>query len=153
MAEPLVSVVAGSKSDEKIVEQVTSVLSELGVSHEVKYLSAHRNHYELEQYVKNCNAKVFIAIAGLAAHLPGFIASLTNKPVIGVPVSGKLMGLDALLSMVQMPRGFPVATVGVDMGYNAAILAAQILSLGDLELASRLDKWRAEKFGWRVELQ
>jgi len=152
MAKPLVAVIAGSKSDESIVNDVTSTLRELGIEHEVQYLSAHRNHIQLEEYVKRSEAKVFIAIAGMAAHLPGFIASITNKPVIGVPVSGKLQGLDSLLSMVQMPRGFPVATVGIDMGSNAAILAAQILALSDEDLALRLKQWRKEKYGW-VELQ
>lgn len=148
MAKPLVAVIAGSKSDEKIVEEVTSTLNELGVEYEVQYLSAHRNHLQLEEYVKKSDAKVFIAIAGMAAHLPGVIASITNKPVIGVPVSGKLLGLDSLLSMVQMPRGFPVATVGVDMGSNAAVLVAEILALSDEELSQRLKKWKREKFGW-----
>jgi 5-(carboxyamino)imidazole ribonucleotide mutase len=148
MAKPLVAVIAGSKSDEKIVEEVTTTLKELGIEHEVQYLSAHRNHPQLEEYVKKSEAKVFIAIAGMAAHLPGFIASITDKPVVGVPVSGKLQGLDALLSMVQMPRGFPVATVGIDMGANAAILAAQILAMSDQEVAQRLRQWRKEKFGW-----
>ena len=148
MVKPLISVIAGSKSDEKIVNEVISTLRELGIEHEVQYLSAHRNHLQLEEYVKKSEAKIFIAIAGMAAHLPGFIASITSKPVIGVPVSGKLQGLDSLLSMVQMPRGFPVATVGIDMGSNAAILAAQILALSDEELASRLKQWRKEKYGW-----
>ncbi|MCS7139285.1 MAG: 5-(carboxyamino)imidazole ribonucleotide mutase [Candidatus Nezhaarchaeota archaeon] len=148
MAKPLVAVIAGSKSDEKIVEEVTSTLKELGIDYDVQYLSAHRNHPQLEEYVRKSEAKVFIAIAGMAAHLSGFIASITNKPVVGVPVSGKLQGLDALLSMVQMPRGFPVATVGIDMGSNAAILAAQILALSDEGLSSRLKQWRKEKYGW-----
>ena len=148
MAKPLVAIIAGSKSDERIVEEATSVLKELNIEYEVQYLSAHRNHPQLEEYVKKSEAKVFIAIAGMAAHLPGFIASITTKPVIGVPVSGKLQGLDSLLSMVQMPRGFPVATVGIDMGSNAAILAAQILALSDEQVASRLRQWRKEKYGW-----
>jgi len=148
MAKPLVAIIAGSKSDERIVEEATSVLKELNIEYEVQYLSAHRNHPQLEEYVKKSEAKVFIAIAGMAAHLPGFIASITTKPVIGVPVSSKLQGLDSLLSMVQMPRGFPVATVGIDMGSNAAILAAQILALSDEQVASRLRQWRKEKYGW-----
>ena len=148
MAKPLVAIIAGSKSDERIVEEAASVLKELNIEYEVQYLSAHRNHPQLEEYVKKSEAKVFIAIAGMAAHLPGFIASITTKPVIGVPVSGKLQGLDSLLSMVQMPRGFPVATVGIDMGSNAAILAAQILALSDEQVASRLRQWRKEKYGW-----
>ncbi|MEM4575992.1 MAG: 5-(carboxyamino)imidazole ribonucleotide mutase [Candidatus Nezhaarchaeales archaeon] len=148
MVRPLVAVIAGSRSDEKIVEEVVSTLNELGVEYEVQYLSAHRNHPQLEEYVKKSEAKVFIAIAGMAAHLPGVVASITNKPVVGVPVSGKLLGLDSLLSMVQMPRGFPVATVGIDMGSNAAVLAAEILALSDEELSQRLKKWKKEKFGW-----
>ena len=148
MAKPLVAIIAGSKSDERIVEEAASVLKELNIEYEVQYLSAHRNHPQLEEYVKKSEAKVFIAIAGMAAHLPGFIASITTKPVIGVPVSSKLQGLDSLLSMVQMPRGFPVATVGIDMGSNAAILAAQILALSDEQVASRLRQWRKEKYGW-----
>ncbi len=102
---------------------------ELGISHEVKVISAHRNPHELETYIQKSGAKVFIGIAGLAAHLPGFIASHTERPVIGVPVDSKLGGLDALLSIVQMPRGVPVACVGIDNGENAALLAARILSV------------------------
>lgn len=126
---PLVAVIMGSKSDQKIADKVTNKLDELKISYEVKILSAHRNPDELAKYVKSSNVEIFIAIAGLAAHLPGVIASITTKPVIGVPVSSKIGGLDALLSIVQMPKGVPVACVGIDNGENAAILAHKILSL------------------------
>ncbi len=128
-SSPEVAVVLGSKSDDSIAEKVSNKLKELGISHEVKVISAHRNPQELEKYLRKSNAKVFIGIAGLAAHLPGFMASHTERPVIGVPVNSKLGGLDALLSIVQMPRGVPVACVGIDNGENAALLAARILSI------------------------
>lgn len=136
----LVAVIIGSKSDMKIAEGAISVLEELKIPYELKVLSAHRNPKELEEYIKTSNAQVFIAIAGLAAHLPGFIASRTTKPVIGVPVSVKLGGLDALLSIVQMPSGVPVASVGIDNAKNAALLAARILSLMDEELSKKLSE-------------
>jgi 5-(carboxyamino)imidazole ribonucleotide mutase len=127
--DPEVAVILGSKSDDAIAEIVSSKLKELRIQHEVKVISAHRTPRDLETYIQNSKAKIFIGIAGLAAHLPGFIASHTEKPVIGVPVNSKLGGLDALLSIVQMPRGVPVACVGIDNGENAAILAARILSV------------------------
>lgn len=128
-SEPQVAIILGSKSDEAIAERTSAKLSELAIPFEVKIISAHRNPGELEAYVKSSPAKLFIGIAGLAAHLPGFIASHTSRPVIGVPVSGKLGGLDALLSIVQMPRGVPVACVGIDNGENAALLASRILEI------------------------
>jgi len=124
-----VSIIIGSESDRPIAQKTAEVLDKFNITYEVKVLSAHRNPAELEEYLKGCGAEVFIGIAGLSAHLPGFIASRTNKPVIGVPVSVKLGGLDALLSIVQMPRGVPVACVGIDNGENAAWLAIRILSL------------------------
>lgn len=124
-----VAVILGSESDRKVAEGAIEVLSQSGVSFEVKVLSAHRNPEELERYLKETDAKIFIGVAGLAAHLPGFIASRTDKPVIGVPVSAKLGGLDALLSIVQMPSGVPVACVGIDNAKNAAYLALRILKL------------------------
>lgn len=127
-----VAIIMGSESDRKVAEGAIEVLSQSGVSFEVKVLSAHRNPEELEKYIKETDAKVFIGIAGLAAHLPGFIASRTDKPVIGVPVSAKLGGLDALLSIVQMPSGVPVACVGIDNAKNAAYLALRILKLAKL---------------------
>lgn len=128
----LVAVVAGSKSDEGIVQKVLEVLEEAGITHDYRILSAHRNPQELESFLTKTPARVFIAIAGLSAALPGFIASRTEKPVIGVPVSAKLGGLDALLSIAQMPSGVPVACVGIDNGRNAAYLAIRILKAGEL---------------------
>ncbi|MDD1777748.1 MAG: 5-(carboxyamino)imidazole ribonucleotide mutase [Candidatus Helarchaeota archaeon] len=133
-----IAIIMGSQSDEKICEKVTSILDEYTIDYEVKVISAHRNPLQLEQYVLKSEAKIFIAIAGLAAALPGVIASKTLKPVIGVPVDSKLGGLDALLSIVQMPKGVPVATVGIDNGQNAAYLALRILALSNSPLRDRL---------------
>ena len=124
-----VAVIVGSETDKPIAEKTTKILDQLGLTYEVKVYSAHRNPKQLEEYIQKCKAKIFIAIAGLSAHLPGFIASRTDKPVIGVPVNVKLGGLDALLSIVQMPKGVPVACVGIDNGENAAWLAWRILKL------------------------
>ncbi|MCW7080675.1 MAG: 5-(carboxyamino)imidazole ribonucleotide mutase [Candidatus Methanospirare jalkutatii] len=126
-----VAVILGSESDMPIAERVVKVLEREGVSYELKVISAHRQPEELDRYLREEaeEVSVFIAIAGLSAALPGVIASKTDKVVIGVPVSGKLMGLDALLSMVQMPAGVPVAVVGIDNGENAALLALRILNL------------------------
>jgi len=126
-----VSIIAGSKSDEEIVKKTVDVLKENKIQYEVKYLSAHREPDKLKEYVKDTEKKVdvYICIAGLSAALPGVIASQTSRPVIGVPVNVKLDGLDALLSMMQMPSGIPVATVGIDNGKNAAYLAIRILKL------------------------
>lgn len=124
-----VSVVAGSTSDEPVYNKALDVLSSEDVPHELKILSAHRNPDELDEYIKSSEAHIFIAVAGLSAALPGVIASKTDKPVIGVPVNAKLGGLDALLSIVQMPPGVPVACVGIDRGDNAAYLAIRILNL------------------------
>ena len=132
----------GSESDVKIAEKAVNVLKEFGVEFEVRVASAHRTPELVEEIVKNSKADVFIAIAGLAANLPGVIASLTTKPVIAVPVDAKLNGLDALLSSVQMPPGVPVATVGVDRGENAAILALEILALKDENIAKKLAEYR-----------
>lgn len=124
-----VLVIAGSKSDEEIVKKVTSVLEQENIDFKAEYASAHREPDKVTKMVEDSDAKVFIAIAGLSAALPGFIASKTKKPVIGVPVSAKLGGLDSLLSIVQMPKGVPVATVGIDNGQNAAHLAKRILEI------------------------
>ena len=126
-----VCIVCGSASDAAIADLATGVLRREGVSFEQRVLSAHRDPGALELYIKQSDCSVFIAIAGLSAALPGIIASRTGKPVIGVPVSGPLLGMDALLSMVQMPRGVPVACVGIDNGENAAHLAVRILRSGD----------------------
>ncbi|MHA1519840.1 MAG: 5-(carboxyamino)imidazole ribonucleotide mutase [Promethearchaeota archaeon] len=124
-----VAVISGSKSDEKIYQKITAVLDEQNIPYDLKIISAHRNPEELDAYVHSTNAKVFICVAGLSAALPGVVASKTSKPVIGVPVSAKLGGLDALLSIVQMPPGVPVASVGIDNGKNAALLAIRILNV------------------------
>ena len=138
----MICIIMGSESDLKIAEKAVNVLKEFGVEFEVRVASAHRTPELVEEIVKNSKADVFIAIAGLAAHLPGVIASLTTKPVIAVPVDAKLNGLDALLSSVQMPPGVPVATVGVDRGENAAILALEILALKDENIAKKLAEYR-----------
>ena len=122
-----IAIVSGSASDAAITDKVKKVLDANGISYDAQILSAHRDPDKLDAYIKTCDAKIYIAIAGLSAALPGVIASKTERPVIGVPVSGTLMGLDALLSIVQMPRGVPVACVGVDNGENAALLAVRIL--------------------------
>jgi 5-(carboxyamino)imidazole ribonucleotide mutase len=144
--EPKVAVLAGSKSDEAVVKDAVKTLEELGIPFDVRYISAHRNPGALREFVSTTPAKVFIGIAGLAAHLPGVIASETTRPVIGVPVGVKLNGLDSLLSIAQMPPGVPVAAVGVDNARNAAVLAAEILALEDKEVASKLDSMRRS---WR----
>ncbi len=124
-----VLVISGSKSDESIIKKTIDALDTLGLKYEVEIASAHREPERVKLIVQGTQAKVIIAIAGLAAALPGVVASFTEKPVIGVPVSAALGGLDALLSIVQMPKGVPVATVGIDNGQNAAHLAARILKI------------------------
>jgi 5-(carboxyamino)imidazole ribonucleotide mutase len=141
-----VAVIAGSKSDQGVTDEASKVLTELGVPHEVQFISAHRNPERLKEYVSSSPAKVLIAVAGLAAHLPGVVASMTTRPVIGVPVGVKLNGLDSLLSIVQMPPGVPVACVGVDNARNAGILAAEILAITDPAVAKSLAKMRES---WR----
>ncbi|MDM7934217.1 MAG: 5-(carboxyamino)imidazole ribonucleotide mutase [Methanothrix sp.] len=125
-----VAVISGSRSDQHVVDRVLKRLEESGISFEHRVVSAHRDPDGLEDYISSTDARVFIAIAGLSAALPGVIASRTTRPVIGVPVSAKLGGLDALLSIVQMPPGVPVACVGIDNGENAALLAIRILESG-----------------------
>jgi len=124
----MILIIAGSKSDEQVVNKVKKVFDENNVEYEIQYASAHREPEKVAELCKK-NYDVFIAIAGLAAALPGVVASHTNKPVIGVPVSSKLGGLDALLSIVQMPKGVPVACVGIDNGENAAYLAMRIIGV------------------------
>ena len=124
-----VSIICGSTSDAAIADRAKKVLDEHKVSWDSQVISAHRDPDKLDAYVRTSSCRVYIAIAGLSAALPGVIASKTDKPVIGVPVSGTLSGLDALLSIVQMPKGVPVACVGVDNGKNAAHLAIRILKL------------------------
>ena len=129
MADTIVTILAGSESDKFVYEKAEKVLKENNIPYELKILSAHRDPEKLDVYLKTCHSLVYIAVAGLSAALPGVIASKTDKPVIGVPVSAKLGGLDALLSIAQMPPRVPVACVGIDRGENAAYLAIRILNL------------------------
>ena len=142
-----VGIVMGSRSDMAAAEKAVTILSELGVQSEVRVISAHRAPALLTRYAAAVGERgigVLIAIAGLAAHLPGVLAAQTTVPVIGLPMPGGLAdGLDALLSVVQMPKGVPVATVGVGNAENAALLAAQILAVGDPALAERFAARRA----------
>ena len=137
-----VAVISGSKSDSNITDSIGKIFNDFGVDHEIRVISAHRNHDELQEYVLNSNADIFIGVAGLSAHLPGVLSALTTKPVIGVPVEAKLGGIDSLLSIVQMPPGIPVATVGIDNGKNAALLAIAILCLNDNNLHDKLLEYR-----------
>ncbi|MEM4389799.1 MAG: 5-(carboxyamino)imidazole ribonucleotide mutase [Candidatus Micrarchaeia archaeon] len=142
---PDVLIVLGSDSDRPIADKAIEVLRHLGISYSLEIASAHRQPKKLELLTQTADAKVFIAIAGLSAALPGAIAARTTKPVIGVPVNVKLDGLDALLSTMQMPAGVPVATVGIDNGKNAALLAAEILALSNEQLAKKLADYRASQ--------
>jgi 5-(carboxyamino)imidazole ribonucleotide mutase len=148
MTSPLVSILMGSKSDLDVMQAARDALSELGVAHEVRVLSAHRTPDALLEYVTAAPARgieVFIAGAGGAAHLPGVVAAKTTLPVLGVPIpSGHLLGLDALLAIVQMPKGIPVATfaVGKAGAGNAGLFAAAILASKRTELAQKLSDWR-----------
>lgn len=136
-----VQIVLGSKSDMKVAEKAVAVLKELGIKHRLSIASAHRTPELVDKLVAEADADVFIAIAGLSAALPGVIAARTMKPVIGVPVSGTL-NLDAILSIVQMPLGIPVAGVGLDRGDNAALLAAEIIALKDEKVRKSLEQYR-----------
>jgi len=136
-----VLIVIGSRSDMEIAKKTQSLLDELGVENEIHIASAHRDPKKVDELAQR-DVEVFIAIAGLAAHLPGVLASKTLKPVIGVPVDANLGGLDSLLSIVQMPSGVPVACVGIGNGKNAALFAAEILALRDKALAERLGAYR-----------
>ncbi|MBM4236876.1 MAG: 5-(carboxyamino)imidazole ribonucleotide mutase [Euryarchaeota archaeon] len=140
---PEVLVVLGSKSDLPIGEKAVEVLREFGVSTEIVVASAHRTPERVKGIIDGSDAKVFIAVAGLAAALPGTIAALTTKPVIGVPVSGKV-NIDSILSIVQMPPGIPVAAVGLDRGDNAALLALEMLAISTPGIRERLVKYRRE---------
>ena len=124
-----VSILVGSTSDMHVAEKAVETLEDAGVAYDLQVISAHREPARLDEYLQKAHAKVYIAIAGLSAALPGIIASKTTAPVIGVPVSSKLSGLDALLSIVQMPAGVPVVSVGIDSGKNAALFAIRILQL------------------------
>jgi 5-(carboxyamino)imidazole ribonucleotide mutase len=133
-----VLILLGSESDMPIANKAKEALDSFAIPNEIKVASAHRTPDLLDKVIHESDAKIFIGIAGLSAALPGVIASKTKKPVIGVPVNVKLDGLDALLSTMQLPPGVPVATVGIDNGKNAALLAARILALADSKLAEKL---------------
>jgi 5-(carboxyamino)imidazole ribonucleotide mutase len=142
---PQVSIIMGSTSDLPVMKKAADFLNDMKIPFEINALSAHRTPEEVEQFAKNAELrgiKVIIAAAGMAAHLPGVIASMVKIPVIGVPIKASLDGLDSLLSIVQMPPGIPVATVGIDASQNAGILAAQILALSDNKLADALSKFK-----------
>jgi 5-(carboxyamino)imidazole ribonucleotide mutase len=145
-----VVIITGSKSDSAIAEKAEAVLKEFGIQHESVTLSAHRNPHKVKKFVSgvdNGDVSIIIAIAGLAAHLPGVVASLTTLPVIGVPVeTGPLRGQDALCSIVQMPSGIPVATVGIGNATNAALLAIEILGIADPALRQKMKEYR-KRFG------
>lgn len=142
---PLVSIIMGSTSDLPILRKAAAFLDEMEIPFEMNALSAHRTPAEVEKFSHEAagrGLKVIIAAAGMAAALPGVIAAMTTVPVIGVPINSTLEGRDALLSIVQMPPGIAVATVGINGGLNAAILATQILALSDEEIASRFANYR-----------
>lgn len=142
---PIVSIIMGSTSDMPVLEKAAKLLDEFEISFEINALSAHRTPQEVTDFANNASKrglKVIIAAAGMAAHLPGVIAAQTTVPVIGVPIKSTLEGMDALLAIVQMPPGIPVATVGINAGLNAAILAVQMLSLTDERIAARFAEYK-----------
>jgi 5-(carboxyamino)imidazole ribonucleotide mutase len=144
-AHPKVGILMGSQSDWPVMKKAGAALDGFGVPHESRVISAHRKNARLQEYVREAEkrgVKVFIAGAGMAAHLPGVVAALTVKPVIGVPLAASFKGLDSALSILQMPPGIPVATVAVDGAKNAGILAAEILAVADGALAKKIAAWR-----------
>nr|WP_321454269.1 5-(carboxyamino)imidazole ribonucleotide mutase [uncultured Carboxylicivirga sp.] len=139
--QPKVSIIMGSTSDLPVMKKAADFLNDLEIPFEINALSAHRTPEQVEEFAKNAEnrgVKVIIAAAGMAAHLPGVIASMVKIPVIGVPINASLDGLDALLAIVQMPPGIPVATVGINAAQNAGILAAQMIAIGDAELSEKV---------------
>jgi 5-(carboxyamino)imidazole ribonucleotide mutase len=143
--EPLVSIIMGSASDLTVMEKAAQILNDFRIPFEINALSAHRTPDEVEKFAKGAAArgiKVIIAAAGMAAHLPGVIAAMTPVPVIGVPVNASLEGLDSILSILQMPPGVPVATVGLNAAQNAGILAAQIIGAGDEKVMNEVIKFK-----------
>ncbi|MDD3078867.1 MAG: 5-(carboxyamino)imidazole ribonucleotide mutase [Paludibacter sp.] len=143
--KPKVSIIMGSTSDLPVMEKAAKLLDEFEIPFEINALSAHRTPAEVEKFAKNAREngiEVIIAAAGMAAHLPGVIASMTTVPVIGVPVNASLDGMDALLAIVQMPPGIPVATVGINGALNAAILAVQMMAVGDKNLQVKLADYK-----------
>ena len=143
---PIVSIIMGSTSDLPVMEKAAAFLDSMEIPFEMNALSAHRTPAEVESFAREANGrgvKVILAGAGMAAALPGVIAANTTLPVIGIPIKGMLDGLDALLSIVQMPPGIPVATMGVNGALNAAILAVEMLALSDAQLATRLEDYKS----------
>lgn len=141
----IVSIIMGSTSDLKVMEKAAAFFEEMEIPFEMNALSAHRTPAEVEKFAKNAETnglKVIIAGAGMAAHLPGEIASMTPIPVIGVPINASLDGLDALLAIVQMPPGIPVATVGINGALNAGILAAQMMATGDEAMMGKIKRYK-----------
>jgi len=145
-----VTIILGSASDKEIFDKCKKILDEFGVKYALKIASAHRTPEKVKEIVRSSDSDVFIAIAGLSAALPGTVAAETVKPVIGVPVESKTGGLDALLSIVQMPPGIPVGCVGIDRGENAALLAVEILALKNNDLKVKLENYR-KKMREKVE--
>ena len=145
---PLVSIIMGSTSDMPVLEKAAKFLDDFQIPFEINALSAHRTPEEVTDFAthaKERGVKVVIAAAGMAAHLPGVIAAQTTLPVIGLPIkSSALEGVDALLAIVQMPPGIPVATVGINAGLNAAIMAVQILALTDEDIAARFSQYKPD---------
>ena len=142
---PIVSIIMGSTSDLPVMEKAAAFLNDMRVPFEINAISAHRTPEAVTTFAREAagrGIKVIVAAAGMAAHLPGVIAAQTTVPVIGVPIKSTLEGMDALLAIVQMPPGIPVATVGINAAQNAAILAVQILALGDEELAARFADYK-----------
>jgi 5-(carboxyamino)imidazole ribonucleotide mutase len=143
--KPLISIIMGSTSDLAVVEKAAQILNGFRIPFELNALSAHRTPGEVEKFAKGAagrGIKVIIAAAGMAAHLPGVIASMTPLPVIGIPVNASLEGLDSILSILQMPPGIPVATVGINAAQNAAILAAQIIGTGDEKILEEVINYK-----------
>jgi 5-(carboxyamino)imidazole ribonucleotide mutase len=143
--EPIVSIIMGSTSDLPVMEKAAEILNTFRIPFEMNALSAHRTPEEVEKFSKSAESrgiKVIIAAAGMAAHLPGVIASMTPVPVIGVPIKASLEGLDSVFSILQMPPGIPVATVGINAAQNAGILAAQIIATGDKEIMAAVVKYK-----------
>ncbi len=145
--KPIVSIIMGSTSDLPVMEAAAKFLNDMQVPFEINALSAHRTPEKVEAFAKgahNRGIKVIIAAAGMAAHLPGVIASMTTLPVIGVPINASLDGLDALLAIVQMPPGIPVATVGINGAQNAAILAVEMLALSDEAIHQKMESFKED---------
>lgn len=143
--KPIVSIIMGSTSDLPVMEKAAKFFDEMEIPFEMNALSAHRTPERVEEFTKNAKdrgIKVIIAAAGMAAHLPGVISSMTSIPVIGVPIDASLDGMDALLAIVQMPPGIPVATVGINASLNAAILALQMIATGDQDIYQKLVSYK-----------